>query len=254
MITSAQNPLLKAVRKALTRSTLTADGRLAAETWKLFEEAVARPAEITHILCEPRLRADVDAALAGDTPEIREVDPKLLAATASTETSPGIITLVRPGTPKWADLTGSPTRLIVADGIQDPGNLGTIIRTADALGATGLVTLKGTVSPWNAKAVRGSAGSVLRLPLLAGLEPSVLTQWLGDNQVEPYLSDAARGQPAHSISWDQHCAIILGSEAAGPASAVWSNATHVRIPLEGVESLNVAVAAALLLYEAARPR
>jgi TrmH family RNA methyltransferase len=146
----------------------------------------------------------------------------------------------------------------VLDGLQDPGNAGTIVRAAEAFGATGILFLKGTASPHNPKTLRASAGSLFRLPFLYGVAPATAIGTLRQNGVKLVAAmPSVSTTPADSLAATDltgRCALIIGSEAHG-VSEVWrSAAAPVSIPTVGVESLNAAVAAGVLLYEARRQR
>jgi TrmH family RNA methyltransferase len=165
----------------------------------------------------------------------------------------------------------SPDLLVIADELQDPGNLGSIIRTAEAAGASGLITTRYTVDPFNDKAIRASMGSVLRLPVVTGANRSDIAARCRDHNLTMIASRSSPG-PAQAVIEDVDrvervklvveidmtvpIALILGREATGiPASAEMQADEFVHIPMaEGVESLNVAAAATILLYEAARQR
>jgi RNA methyltransferase, TrmH family len=148
--------------------------------------------------------------------------------------------------------------VVVLDGLQDPGNAGTIVRAAEAFGATGIVFLKGTASPHNPKTLRAAAGSLFRVPFLHGVAPATAIATLRQNGVKLVAAmPPVASMPADTLSTTDltgRCALIIGSEAHG-VSEVWrSAAAPVSIPTVGVESLNAAVAAGILLYEARRQR
>ena len=144
---------------------------------------------------------------------------------------------------------------MVLAGIQDPGNLGTILRSAEAFGASGIVSLPGTVSAWNPKAVRASAGSVFRVPLLCSSEKECLEK-LHEAGVKILASSVQAAQPADLVDMAGPVALIIGNEGNGVPRKLVSHAdSAITIPCPGpVESLNAAVAASVLLYEAARQR
>jgi TrmH family RNA methyltransferase len=151
--------------------------------------------------------------------------------------------------------TRSRTLIVVLAGIQDPGNLGTILRSAEAFGATGAICLPGTVSPWNPKAMRASAGSVFRLPLISTSE-SECFQRLREAGVQTLAAMAHDAQPLSEVDLDEPVALVIGAEGSGlsPDQAAQCNA-RITIPCPGpVESLNAAVAASILLFEASRQR
>jgi RNA methyltransferase, TrmH family len=152
---------------------------------------------------------------------------------------------------------GSPL-IVVLDGLQDPGNAGTIIRTAEAFGATGLLFVKGTVNPFNAKALRASAGSLFRIPFLYAVDAALARAALRQHKVELYAAVPKRPGAASvgidEVDLSRRCGIVIGSEGHGVGEDLRGSATDVSIPTVGVESLNAAVAAGILLYEARRQR
>ncbi len=248
-LTSAKNPLLKEIRKAVSRGTLTADGLCVAEGFHLLDEALRSRAEIAGVLAAESAAADVERR----TDRFTLVPDALLREIASTETTQGVITLVRPRTWSIDQLfLPSPSLILVLDGIQDPGNAGAILRAAEAFGATGVLFVKGSVSPYNPKALRGSAGSVFRLPVLTGLSPSGALPALSSLKLYATLPDA--GLSITDAPLAEPCAFILGSEGSGVSSLFRDASTPLRIPTRSVESLNVAMAAAILVYEARRQR
>ena len=175
--------------------------------------------------------------------------PAELARLADTESPQGVLAVAaRPG---WRlDLFDAPTdaTLVVFDGVADPGNLGTLLRTAHALGVGWAVALPGTVDPWNPKAVRASAGSIFRLPVSQEPWPEVL-DWLRARRIPIFCADPAGEPVRRSAARAGGFALILGSEASGASERVRADADRrVAIRLrEGVDSLNVAIAGALLL-------
>ncbi|HTS32068.1 MAG TPA: RNA methyltransferase, partial [Bryobacteraceae bacterium] len=182
----------------------------------------------------------------------------LLQRLSDTETSQGVMALVKP--PVWniGQLFRGRPLVVVLDGLQDPGNAGTIVRAAEAFGATGVLFLKGTASPFSPKTLRASAGSLFRMPFLAGVEPSLACAALQQRRVELYAGVPARAEastrPISDVDFTAACGLVIGSEAHGVGGELRSAALDVSIPTVGVESLNAAVAAGILLYEARRQR
>ena len=136
------------------------------------------------------------------------------------------------------------------DSLQDPGNVGTLVRTARALGVTGVVALDGTVDPWNPKAVRASAGAVFHVPLVRRAWPD-LRSALGDRTL---FAGAAGGTPAGDVKPPEAWALVLGNEGSGVrAEILEAGARTVAVPMvDGAESLNAAIAGAILLYAFSR--
>jgi TrmH family RNA methyltransferase len=244
---SENNPLLKEVRRAAHQGGLTSPGGLAlAEGSHLLQEALRSRAEVRAVIASESSRVELRAF---DGARLLRVSDATFARLTTTETPQGVLALVRP--PSWtlADLLRQPSLVFILDGIQDPGNAGAILRAADAFGATGAVFLKGSVNPYNPKCLRGSAGSVFRLPLIAGVAVEDLAE------VGPlYSADPRAVQVVSSANLAASCGIVIGSEGRGVSPALAARSTGVRIPTEHVESLNAAVAAGILLYEARRQR
>ncbi len=258
-ITSAANPLLKDVRRAIVRGGLTEQGWWVAETFHLLEEALRSDCHVAAVLAAESVRSAAEAhvrRLAGV--KVVVLPDLLLQRLSGTETSQGVIALVKP--PAWSLdqlLRGHPL-VVVLDGLQDPGNAGTIVRTAEAFGATGALFLKGTVSPYNPKTLRASAGSLFRLPFLMGVDPPLACAAFQQRRVELYAGVPARADAVARSLTDVDltgpAGLVIGSEAHGVGGDLRSAATDISIPTVGVESLNAAVAAGILLYEARRQR
>ncbi|HEY1848084.1 MAG TPA: RNA methyltransferase [Opitutaceae bacterium] len=140
---------------------------------------------------------------------------------------------------------------LALDGVQDPGNAGAIVRVAEAFGASGAVFLKGTVNPYNPKCVRGSVGSVFRVPLVSAIQADEI---LGLAEIAWYAAMPRAQKLVSDANLAAPCGIIIGSEGHGVGPVLAARATGLRIPTSGVESLNAAVAAGILLYEARRQR
>ena len=146
--------------------------------------------------------------------------------------------------------------MVVLVEVQDPGNVGTIVRSAEAFGATGLAATRGTANPFSPKALRASAGSALRLPVLAGASAPVLLTQLRASGVRIFAASSERGAAPHESNLRAAAALLIGNEGGGlPPEVERSADARIRIPVAApVESLNAAVAASVLLYEAARQR
>jgi len=258
-ITSAANPLLKDVRRAIARGGLTHEGLCVAETFHLLEEALRSDCEVRVVLAAESVRSAAEGhvrRLAGV--RVMVVPDALLEGVSGTESSQGVMALVRPPAWKLEQLFRGRPLVVVLDGLQDPGNAGTIVRAAEAFGATGVIFLKGTVSPYNPKTLRASAGSLFRVPFLHGVDAALARAALQQNKVELYAGVPARGSGVARSLADAdltgRCGLIVGSEAHGVGGALRSAALDISIPTVGVESLNAAVAAGILLYEARRQR
>ncbi len=255
VITSARNPLLKEVRRALSRGTLTADGLCVAETFHLLEEALRSGLETPVVVASDSVRGVVERHV-GKLNGVRliTVPDAVFQEVSATETAQGVLALVRP--PQWTmeHVLRGHSLVVVLDGVQDPGNAGAIVRAAEAFGATGLLLLKGTVSPWNAKTMRASAGSSFRVPFLEGVAPDLARKALSQHKMEVYVAVPRASLSLKDAALDGRCALVIGSEGRGVSKEMEGAGLNLHIPTTGVESLNAAMAAGILLYEAWRQR
>jgi RNA methyltransferase, TrmH family len=254
-LTSARNPLLKEVRRAVTRGTLTETGYCIAESFHLLEEAVRSDCEVAAVVASEAVRDTVERRVNGLRGiEVISVPDALFREISGTETSQGVIALVRPRSWELAHVLRAQSLVVVLDGVQDPGNAGTILRAAEAFGASGALCIKGTVNPFNPKSVRASAGSIFRLPLVANVDGELAIAALRQHRLDIYAAAADGEKIASDADLRRRCALIIGSEGHGVSPALRQAATGLRIPVVQVESLNAAVAAGILLYEASRQR
>jgi TrmH family RNA methyltransferase len=185
----------------------------------------------------------------GSKHEVRAVPDSVLARVAATESPQGVVVAARIPA---ASLETVPVRerstVLVLDAVQDPGNFGTLVRSADAFGADLVLALPGTVDPWNPKAVRAAAGSSFHVPILsAGTEEALA--WLRSHAYRILAADT-EGVPVGSVPGAERNALVVGNEGAGIGQAVRAAADAVvAVPIRvSAESLNVGVAAGILLY------
>lgn len=237
---SDKNPLLKEVRRLAAGGASGEDRLVLAEGPRLLDEAVRSGIAIDAVILA---ESAPEFATGGSARVVRVLDG-LFNKLASTDSPQGVLALVR--LPEWtaADLLRGTPLVVVLDGIQDPGNAGAILRVAEAFGASGAVFLKGTVSPSNPKCLRASAGSAFRVPIVNEI-PAGLSLYAADPRAK--LSIAA-------ARFESPCAIVIGGEGHGVRPELAARATGLKIPTVQVESLNAAVAAGILLYEARRQR
>ncbi|MDX2153009.1 MAG: RNA methyltransferase [Bryobacteraceae bacterium] len=255
-VTSARNPLLKDIRRAAFRGALTDDGFAIAETFHLLEEALRSDCEIKLVLAAESVHSTVEAHVRGLARlKVLVLADSVFNALSTTESSQGVLALVRP--PAWTldQLFRGQSLVAVLDGIQDPGNAGAIVRAAEAFGATGLFFVKGTVNPWNPKTLRASAGSLFRMPISAGLGGDLVRTALEQRRIDVYAAmPGDHPRPLADLDLTRRCAFLIGNEGRGLSELLRRGATDIRIPTRSVESLNAAMAAGILLYEAARQR
>ncbi len=251
IITSQGNPWLKQLRNAAARSSLAPGGFALAESPHLLHEALRSGVEIGRVFASERVQPDVAAILPPHRRiPLHTVSDRLFGSLATTSRNQGVLALVK--LPSWepARVLGGLT--VALDGVQDPGNAGMIMRTAEAFGASGVVFLKGSAAPTNPKALRASAGSAFRLPFLQKIGAEEFLG-LARSHGKSLLCAVARADcPLAAADLSARSALVIGSEGRGPSPVLAAAAPSVGIPSGRVESLNAAVAAAVILYEFAR--
>jgi TrmH family RNA methyltransferase len=274
-ITSRQNPLVKRFRRVRTMGERQ---HIFLEGVRLIEDAIQAGAHFESVAFTSELESNARGAALLDllirTVQCRGalVSKPVMEAIVDTQTPQGIAALVSRPYLELNDLfKENPDLLVIADELQDPGNLGAIIRTAEAAGASGLITTRYTVDPFNDKAIRASMGSALRLPITTGASRLEVASRCRDQGIRIIASRAqsprtqnvvdSNGQTVTSSAYYEvdmtaPTALILGRESNGVSESWGNNAdAFVHIPMsDGIESLNVAAAAAIVLYEAARQR
>jgi len=254
-LTSENNRLLKEIRKAISRGSLTAGGLCVAETWHLLEEALGSACEVSAVLASASAPSTVENRLGG-RPGIRllRLDDDLFGRISATANNQGVMALVRPPSWRLEQVFGRRTPLLVLDGIQDPGNLGTMIRAAEAFGASGVIAIKGSANPYNPKAIRASAGSIFRLPVAVAVDAASALAAIRQRRLAVYAAMPGAGNTIDKLDLTGEAAFIIGGEGGGVSEQLRAAAIDIRIPTLGVESLNAAMAATILLYEARRQR
>jgi TrmH family RNA methyltransferase len=258
IISSAANSLVKDVRRAVHRSGLTSEGLCVAESFHLLEEALASRREVRAVLATESALPRVEQLLRrAPSARLMVLAESLFQTVAATETSQGVIALVSP--PAWGldALFRDPSLLVVLDGVQDPGNAGAICRAAEAFGATGALFVKGTAGPMHPKTLRASAGSLFRLPFLHGKDADSVRAALAKRELDVWAAVPAHqagALPLHEANLTRACAFLIGGEGAGVSADLRRAARDLFIPTHRVESLNAAMAAGILLYEASRQR
>lgn len=220
-------------------------------------EALRSGARPRFLLRSPRGDAlwtrELDAAVADAGAEVLSIDDAEMNEVAGTETPQGVLLVAEEPRPRsdaaWA---GPSPRLLVLDGIQDPGNAGTLVRVAAAFACTAVLALDGTVDLWSARAVRAAAGTTFRLPVLH-LPWEEARSGLAEARIPLLLADAG-GEDVRTVPGRDRWALVMGGEGAGARAGLRREAARVvSIPMPGgVESLNVGVAGAILLYELTR--
>lgn len=256
VITSRQNPRLKQLRGAIAGHPRLSNGLIALEGEHLVQEALQSGMVLkTVFLNERRLLP----SFLPDHLELLRIDDEIFASLGETRSPQGIAALMVPPVSTLEQVLWGVPLILVAAGLQDPGNLGTLIRSAEAFGASGVLTLPGTVSAWNGKALRASVGSIFRVPVVAceSADLSLLQQRgvrfvaaVGEGVGSDRITEVA------DLDLTTSTALLIGNEGAGLSADLLALAdAQVTIPCVGtVESLNAAVAGSILLYEAQQQR
>jgi TrmH family RNA methyltransferase len=256
-IEGRHNTLVKELRAAFSHGELTSDGYCAIEGIRIIEEAIRSGLKFHAVFFSksgenkserllPQLAAYVETLLLPD---------KLFASAVPSETPQGVAALVKCRQFTLDDIltriqTGP---LLAIAGVQDPGNLGTMLRSAEAFGACGVALGDGTANPFNSKVVRASAGSVFRIPIVRINLPKILAT-LRENKLRLFATSSHKGTPVREIIFAAPLAIFIGSEGAGLSRDLISEMDEmIAVPHSpNVESLNAGVAASIVLYEVAR--
>jgi|SRR5580698_3321578 TrmH family RNA methyltransferase len=265
-IEGRHNPLVKQLRQAFSRSELTAAGDCAIEGLRILEEAIRSGLRFRAVFFResaqdraerllPQIGAQVETLLLPD---------KLFDTLVPSESPQGVAALVRLKEFSLDDVTErlQVGPIVVLAGLQDPGNLGTILRSSEAFGSAGIVLGEGTVSPFNSKVVRASAGSVFRLPIVHRQGKSATTKLeevsekLRAQGVRLIATSSHKGTPIDQTDLKRPAAIFFGNEGSGLARELMARMDEsIVIPhTPQVESLNAGIAASIVLYEAERQR
>ncbi len=259
-ITSRDNSLLRharAVREGKATEHIFVEGlRLCEEVLRsgLAVEAVI----VSEELAEKKNWAATVARLTAVSKRVALVSEKLLESVSYTKTPQGIVVLApRPDTGKqhFAEAQRE-TLIVVMHRINNPVNVGAILRTAEAAGASGAIATQETSDPFSPKSLRGAMGSAFRLPVWCGPAYTEAIDWCREHDVQTICADVRASDSYDEVEWAKPSALVMGPESSGlSAEEVAAASRSVRIPMrESAESLNVAVATGVLLYEAARQR
>jgi len=256
-VTGRHNARLKELRLAFRRAQLTPQGECAIEGVKLLEEALRNSRHLDSVFFSESARPLAEKLL----PQISARTETLLLPNAlfnsivPSDSPQGVAALVKPRSSSAAEMIErrNDGPFVVAAGLQDPGNLGTILRSAEAFGAAGVFLTEGTVSPYNWKVLRGSAGSIFRLPFVQ-ISSAELIPLLRDRGVRLLATSSHKGTSLADANWTLPLAIFIGNEGAGLPREIQHQMDETLIipQAQQVESLNAGVAASIVLYEARR--
>jgi TrmH family RNA methyltransferase len=261
VIRSRTNPLVKRLRALKEKGQRGAAGLMLLEGGRLVQEALQAGVEVVEAVASPRFgsaapEAGLTEELTGRGVALHRLEVRLLASLSELETSPGLLAIARrPAFTEEALYRGRPLVLIAA-GLQNPGNLGGLLRSGEAAGATGAYLTEGTADPFSWKALRGSMGSAFRLPHVRGLSARDAVERARRHGLQVVATQVQASQPYDEVDFAAPTALVFGAEGSGLAAELAAAADQrVQVPMQPpVESLNVGVAAGILLFEAMRQR
>lgn len=267
MITSVSNPKVKQIvqwqAKAKERRSA---GIYIVEGFKMFEEAPGEEIQEVYLARETLTRLKetqdpldflgVDVKDRLDQTGYEVVSGEVFRKMSDTQSPQGILCVMRRKEYDLKHFAGEAALLVVLENLQDPGNVGTIIRTAEGAGVTGVILGPQTVDVYNPKTIRATMGSIYRVPFVYAQDLGAAVDWLRERGVCTYAAHLEGKKYYDSFSFQESAAFLIGNEGSGLSRELASRAdAYVKIPMSGrVESLNAAVAAALLMYEARRQR
>jgi TrmH family RNA methyltransferase len=260
-ITSTSNPRIKAAARLRDRRGRDQQGRIIIDGVREIGRAVAAGVEVVELFCFPELCRDEEhqavlRAAQQLNADLVEVTPQVMEKLAYGQRVEGIVAIARPPERRLADLSLPPDALVaVVEAVEKPGNLGAIVRTADAAGVAAVLVVQGVTDLFNPNAIRASLGAIFTVPVLSATSEAVL-DWLRARKFRLYAARVDGTVPYTKADFRQQTAIILGSEASG-LSAAWqgTDVAAICLPMHGsVDSLNLSATAAVLFYEALRQR
>lgn len=254
-ITSTENQVYKQILQLQKKKYRDQRGEYLIEGPNLIEEALRNEAELVCLVRSEENEFLIEPKK--DGLPVYLMAEHLFRRAAETETPQGILAVVRKknfSLETFFHQVSSRTNILVLDRIQDPGNLGTMLRTADAAGYQGVILMKGTTDPYSSKVARSAAGALFRLPLLTLDTPEEAMRILKENQKKVLCTSLNEGRPYYLTEMKEHIALIIGNEGNGTCQAFIQGADFlVSIPMTpSSESLNAAVSAGVLMYESVR--
>jgi RNA methyltransferase, TrmH family len=258
-VSTSSNQKLKELRQAFRRAQLTTHGECAIEGIKLLHEALRSRLHLSSVFFNESSRPLAEKFLPqiNSRTETLVLPNALFNSVVPSDAPQGVAALLKLRSFSFSEVLdrANDGPLIVAAGLQDPGNLGTIFRSAEAFGVAGIFLTEGTVSPYNAKVLRGSAGSIFRLPFIQ-ISSAELIPLLRKRGIRLLATSSHEGTPLPETSWRLPLAIFIGNEGAGLPQEIASQMDETLVIPQAaqVESLNAGVAASIVLYEAARGR
>ncbi len=259
-LTSKNNSLLRKIRLLASCSRRAPDDIVLAEGTRVLLEATLSRHSIEAVVFSEKFGSDSREQTLlqywhSRKIQLYQVKEELFTSLSRLRTPQGAIALVKVPRLSLPPRPDSGGFVLYACGIQDPGNMGTLIRTAAAAGATLFCTSKGTVSARNPKSIRSSAGAFFRLSPVEQVDFKDFRAYCLNHSIRLYRTDTRDGVPYTEADLKTSCAVLLGNEGSGTSEEDYPGIPAIRIPMAmGIESLNVAMAGAIILFEASRQR
>ena len=250
-LTSVHNPRLQDIRRAVRTGDATREGFVVVEGPHLLQEAVKSRVEFQSIVTTAAGQERYSVAIRDADCEVIQVPTRTFGQMTSTETAQEVLAVIRLKEWTWADLVaGRDPLVLVLDAVQDPGNAGTLVRSAEAFGASGIVLLSGSVRVSNPKFLRATAGSILRMAFVERLDARAFLALARDAKLTLWALVPRDGESVRAVDFRTDCALVVGNEGAGVSELLMRACKRVSILTRGVESLNASVACSIALYEA----
>ena len=261
-VTSGDNSRVRLVRKLQTRKGRSAEGRFTAEGKNLVCEVLERGLDVDFIMIPEGSRDSLPEAVrdAAESPDtvVCEVPERVFSKLTDAGTGIGMLAVVRQDMigSSIPEGTGPDDNILVLDRIQDPGNMGTLIRTAVAAGYKAILAMSGTVDIYSPKVLRATAGMIFEIPVVYVPDEATLFSMLRESGKRIAVTSVEGGIPYYEADLSRGTALVIGNEGGGVSDPILAGADiKVTIPMRGrIESLNAAAAAAILMYEAVRVR
>lgn len=253
-ITSRENSIFKLIKTLNQKKVRESSGLFLIEGTRLLEEANNRGVKIKYLIINETVE---NVPKVNQGCQVLRLPNNLFKEVSDTVSPQGIIAVVEQSKILLTDIIlGTNPLIVVLNGIQDPGNLGTIIRTSAAVSVTAVLLTEGTVDLYNPKVIRSTIGSLFQVPIINGLDDNEIIKWLNHNSINIMVADLDGEEYYYSANLKEPFALVIGNENRGP-NDMWRKEAHkkIKIPILGsTESLNASVAAGIILYDAVRQR
>jgi len=253
-IASVQNFIVKEAAELKLKKYRSERGEFLVEGLRAVQEAINSDWELTAIFFDDAVSGEkITTMLQRNAVPCYHVSHAIIERLTDTKNPQGIVATVKVHDSTIADLAGQQGLILVLDEVRDPGNVGTIIRTADAAGAAGVILLTSCADLYSPKVVRSTMGSIFHLPIITEVDKHSFCSWCNKEKWSLWVSSLSGGTNIYEITWERKVALVMGNEANGASQEMLlASKQNVFIPMRGkAESLNVSIAAGVFMFEAA---